>query len=306
MTHNNLKVVVTGGAGFIGSNIARGLVEGGFEVHIIDNLFLGKRENVPTSAVLHEADIRDLKNLKEIFSSIGDIHCLFHCAAIPMVQYSIDNPTETHDVNINGTMNLLLVARDAKVRRVVYSASCSAYGEQSTLPFTEDMLPQPQSPYALQKYFGELSCTMFTMAYGLPTVSLRYFNVYGPGQDPSSNYAMVIAKFIAENKKGNPLTITGDGSQTRDFIFINDVVRANILAMEKESLGNGEFINIGSGVDVSIRQIAEIIGGEIEYIPARLEPKNTRAEVSKAKRLLDWEPTISIEEGISIIKKSSK
>ncbi len=306
MNHNNLKVIVTGGAGFIGSNLARSLIESGFEVHIIDNLFLGKKENIPASAIFHEADIRNVEKIKEIFSAIGEIHCLFHCAAIPMVQYSIDNPMETHDVNVNGTMNVLLAARDAKVRRVVYSASCSAYGEQPTLPFTEDMLPQPQSPYALQKYFGELACSTLHMVYGLPTVSLRYFNVYGPGQDPNSTYAMVIAKFIEDSKKEKPMTITGDGSQTRDFVFINDVVRANMLAMEKEGLGIGEYINIGSGVGVSIKQIAEIIGGEIEYIPARLEPKNTRAHISKAKKLLDWEPTISIEEGIEMIKKSNR
>lgn len=306
MTDNNLKVVVTGGAGFIGSNLAKKLVESGYEVHVIDNLFLGKKENVPEGATFHEVDIRDTKKIREVFSVIGDIHCLFHCAAIPMVQYSIDNPTETHDVNVNGTMNLLLAARDAKVRRVVYSASCSAYGEQPTLPFTEDMLPAPQSPYALQKYFGELSCNMLTMVYGLPTVSLRYFNVYGPGQDPNSTYAMVIAKFITLSKSGQPMTITGDGSQTRDFVFIDDIVGANILAMEKEDLGNGEFMNVGSGVDVTIRQIAEIIGGEIDYIPARLEPKNTRADISKIKELLGWEPTVSIEEGINRIKKSGK
>ncbi len=303
---DNKKVIVTGGAGFIGSNIAKNLVKSGFEVHIIDNLFLGKKENIPENAIFHEVDIRDKQKIKEIFSEVGDIYCLFHCAAIPMVQYSIDNPAETHDVNINGTMNLLLAARDAKVRRVVYSASCSAYGDQDALPFVETMLPNPLSPYALQKYFGELSCVMMNVVYGLPTVSLRYFNVYGPGQDPNSTYAMVIAKFITLSQKGEAMTLTGDGSQTRDFIFIDDVVSANILAMEKENLGNGEYINIGSGVDVSIRQIAEIIGGEIEYIPARLEPKNTRADISKAKEILGFIPTVSIEEGIKIIKKSGK
>lgn len=292
------KVVVTGGAGFIGSNLAQKLVELNFEVHIIDNLAYGKKERVPTEAVFHQVDIRDGEKISEIFSSLGNIYCLFHCAAIPMVQLSIDDPKETHDVNVNGTHSVLLAAKDNTVRRVVYSASCSAYGDQDTLPFTEDMNAKPKSPYALHKYFGEHCCKVFMDVYGLSSVSLRYFNVYGPKQDPSSNYAMVIAKFLSQSQKGEAMTITGDGSQTRDFVYIDDVVRANILAMEKENFGNINVINIGSGVEASIKTIAEIVGGEIKYIPARLEPKNTKADIGRAKEVLGWEPRVFLEEGI--------
>jgi nucleoside-diphosphate-sugar epimerase len=292
MIKNVSKVIVTGGAGFIGSHIAAACVAQGFEVHIIDDLSLGKEKNIPSAAVFHKMDIRDKEKIEDLFSSLGEIHCVFHCAAIPMVQFSI-----------NGTVNILHTSQKNKIRRLVYSGSCSAYGDQEESLFTEDMGVSPKSPYALQKYFGEVACSTYYRVYGLPTVSFRYFNVYGPGQDSTNAYAMVISKFISQTKEHKPMTVTGDGKQTRDFVFIDDIVRANMRAMESERVGKGEVINLGSGKSVSVYQITQIIGGEVLYVPARIEPKNAQANISLAKQLLEWEPTISLEEGIEILKK---
>jgi len=289
------KVVVTGGAGFIGSHLVDALVERGFQVHVIDNLSGGKREHVNKNAILHELDIRKLETIKPV---INGAEYVFHLAALPRVQYSIENPEETHDVNVTGTLNVLIASNGGGVKRVIYSASSSAYGNQSVMPLTEDMVAEPLSPYGLQKYIGELNCRLWTKVYGLPTVSLRYFNVYGPRFNPEGAYALVIGKFIKQKKEGKKLTITGDGGQTRDFTHVSDVVNANILAAESEKVGQGEVINIGAGKNQSINRIAELVGGEVEYIPERLEPKDTLADNSKARILLGWEPKVSIEEGI--------
>src|SRR3989338_4109508 len=270
-----MKIVVTGGAGFIGSHLVDALVERGFKVHVIDNLSAGKKENVNKKAVLHIADIRNLKEIKPI---IRGADYVFHLAALPRVQYSIENPEETHDVNVSGTLNVLFAAKDGGVKRVIYSASSSAYGDQKRMPLLENMPAAPKSPYGLQKYIGELYCRLFSEVYGLPTVSLRYFNVYGPRFNPEGPYALVIGKFILQRKLGQPLTITGDGKQTRDFTHVSDVVRANLLAMESKKVGRGESINIGAGNNQSIHHIAELIGGPVELISARFEPRHTLAD----------------------------
>ncbi len=290
------KAVVTGGAGFIGSHIADALLKEGYAVHIIDNLSGGKRERVPVGATLHEVDIR---NLEAITPIIAGAEVLFHLAALPRVQYSIEHPVETHEVNVNGTLNVLLAARDGNVGRVVYSASSSAYGNQSILPLEETMLPNPLSPYGLQKYIGEQYVRVFAEVYGLPTVALRYFNVYGPRLDPDGAYALVIGKFLKQRAEGKSMTITGDGEQTRDFTHVRDVVRANLLAATSASVGRGEVMNIGAGKNASINRIAELIGGAVEHIPARLEPKDTLADHSLATRLIGWSPEVSLEKGIS-------
>lgn len=289
------KVIVTGGAGFIGGNLTKALIEKGFDVHVIDNLSAGKKENVPVGATLHEKDITDFDSIKDLFVGVDYV---FHLAALPRVQFSIEYPIESNDANVTGFVNVLTAAKDAKVKRVVYSASSSAYGDQDVLPLVETMEASPKSPYGLQKYIGELYCRLFSEVYGLPTVSLRYFNVYGPGQSSEGDYALVIAKFMKLKEEGKPLTITGDGKQTRDFTHVSDVVNANILAAESNNVGKGEVMNIGAGDNVTINKIAELIGGEIMYIPARLEPKDTRADFSLAKKLIGWEPTISIDKGI--------
>ena len=294
------KAVVVGGAGFIGSHLTDTLVSKGYEVHVIDNLSGGKKENVNTGATLHVVDIR---HYDEIAPIIAGADMLFHFAALPRVQYSIDNPVETHDVNVNGTLNVLLAAKEGKVGRVVYSASSSAYGDQKTLPLQEDMLPSPLSPYGLHKFIGEQYARVFFEVYGLPTVSLRYFNVYGPRLEPNGAYALVIGKFLKQRQDGVPMTITGDGLQTRDFTHVRDVVRANLLAAESPNVGHGEVMNIGAGRNVSISRIAELIGGPVEHIPARLEPKNTLADNFRAKELIGWVPEITIEDGIVELQK---
>jgi len=294
------KVVVTGGAGFIGSNLTDALIDEGYEVHVIDNLSGGSKKNVNKKAKLHTIDIRDLKKLKKIMQGARYV---FHLAALPRVQYSIENPLETNEVNVVGTWNVFVAAKEAGVKRVVYAASSSAYGDQDVLPLLETMEARPKSPYGVQKYIGELYAKLAYDVYGLETVSLRYFNVYGPRLDPHGAYALVIGKFLQQRKEGKPITITGDGTQTRDFTHVRDVVRANMLAVKSKKVGKAEVVNIGAGNNQSINKIAELIGGPTKYIPVRFEPRDTRADISKAKKLLEWKPGVSIEEGIAELKK---
>ncbi len=301
--HNMLqKVIVTGGAGFLGSHLVPALLHEGYEVHVIDSLVAGKKDNVPKGVTLHEFDIRDKAKLSELFRSLGEIAYLFHLAALPRVQFSIDSPEEAHDVNVNGTFAILLAANEAGVKKIVYSASSSAYGDQTIFPLHEDLKPMPMSPYALHKYMGEHYCRIFSLVYGLPTLSLRYFNLYGPNADPNGPYAQAIIKFIDQRRQGKPITITGDGEQTRDVVHVRDVVRANVLAATSR-VGNGEVINIGSGREYSVNHVAAMIGGEKVHIEPRIEPRRSLADITKAKELLNWEPTISIEEGIAELKQ---
>jgi UDP-glucose 4-epimerase len=290
------KMVVVGGAGFIGSNVTEALVARGDEVHVIDNLVGGKREHVDSGAVLHEVDICDFEDIKPILEGADTV---FHLAALPRVQFSIEHPLETNEVNVGGMLKVLTAAKDGGVRRVVYSASSSVYGDQEIMPLKETMPANPLSPYGLQKYIGEEYCALFSVVYGLETVSLRYFNVYGKNQDPDGAYALVIGKFLQQKSEGKPLTITGDGEQSRDFTAVRDVVRANILASESPHVGRGEAINIGAGRNCTINRLAEIIGGPVEFVEARLEPKHTRADIVKAKELLGWEPEVLLEDGIA-------
>jgi len=301
MIQNKKKAVVTGGAGFIGSHIVDELLKRGHDVHVIDNFAAGKSEDrINPNATYHEVDVRERAKIAPIMEGAAVV---FHLAALPRVQFSIDNPEESHDVNINGTLSVLLAARDGKVGKVVYSASSSAYGDQPVLPLSEEMLPQPKSPYALQKYVGEHYCRLFSDIFGLSTVSLRYFNAYGKRADPNGPYAQAIIKFLNFRKQGMPLTVTGDGEQTRDSVHVSDIVRANMLAYEKDTVGQGEVINIGSGTNVSVNEIARMIGGEVVHIAPRIEPHDTRADITRARQLLGWEPTVSLEEGIAELKK---
>jgi len=304
MKNKKIKVIVTGGAGFIGSNLTDALVERNFDVHVIDNLSGGKRENVNKKAKLHILDITDLNAIQPIFRGVSYV---FHLAALPRVVYSIEHPIETNNVNVTGTLNVLVASNIAKVKRVIYSASSSAYGDQKIMPFTEDLPPNPKSPYGLQKYIGELYCQVWSSVYGLPTVCLRYFNVYGRRQSHEGAYALVVAKLLREKSLGQPLTITGDGKQTRDFTNVKDVVKANLLAMESQKVGKGEVLNIGAGRNISINKIASLIGGRVKHIAPRFEPKNTLADNRKARRLIGWKPEVSIEEGIAefLVKERS-
>lgn len=294
------KVVVTGGAGFVGSNLVTALLDHGFGVHVIDNYAGGKRaDRIASKAVYHDLDIRDYDAIAPIIASARYV---FHQAALPRVQFSIENPQETFSVNVDGLISVLRAAHEHGVSRVIYAASSSAYGDQAILPLSEDLPAQPKSPYGLQKYIGELSCRLWSEVYGLPTVSLRYFNVYGPMFDPDGAYALVIGKFLKLKKEGKPLTITGNGTQTRDFTHVSDIVSANFLAAESSNVGRGEVINIGAGRNVSINDLAEMIGGPRINVEARLEPHDTLADNRRAKQLLGWEPKIKFEDGIAELK----
>lgn len=290
------KILVTGGAGFIGHSLVKELIDKeGCQVKIIDNLSTGKKENLHPEAEFILADITNLDEIKKHFEGIDGV---LHTAALPRVPLSIEKPQETNEANVDGTLNVLIAARDAGVKRFVYSASSSAYGEQEVMPLNEELPAQPMHPYGLQKYIGELYCKIFSSIYNLPTVSLRYFNVYGPGMADEGAYVTVISVFKQLNEAGKPLTIIGDGEQTRDFTHIRDVVRANIAALESDRVGKGEAINIGAGDNHSVNEIANMFGGEKIYLPPRIEAKHTRADISKAKELLSWEPQVKFEDGM--------
>ncbi len=294
------KCLVTGGAGFIGSNLVDKLVERGDEVIIIDNLSTGKKENINAKARFEQADIRELKTIQPLFAGVDYV---FHLAAFARVQPSIEDPVTANDINLNGTLNVLTAARDAKVKKLVYSASSSAYGDQREMPLREDMPAHPLSPYGLQKYVGELYCRLFSEIYGLPTVSLRYFNVYGSRQLLEGAYCLVMGIFVRQRLNNEAMTITNDGKQRRDFTSVVDAVRANIMAAESGSVGKGEVINIGRGKNYSVNELAEMIGGPTEFIGSRIEPFETLADNSLANELLGWEPTMDLPEWLEGYKK---
>ena len=298
-----MKYVVVGGAGFIGSNIVDKLVEQNHEVVIIDNLSTGKMENVNPKASVEYIDICNVNECSAMVEIMSGADALFLLAAKARVQPSIENPVEYETNNTIGTLNVLKCASDAGVRRVVYSASSSAYGNTEKLPSVESDPINPMSPYGAQKYYGEVMCKMFSEVYGLETVSLRYFNIYGERQNVGGAYAMVIGIFVDQLLNGKPMTIRGDGEQRRDFTYVGDVVNANILASQSENVGNGEVINIGNGDNRSINDIADMIGGERIHREPVIEPKETLADNSLAEKLLGWKPTQNIEDWVPGYKK---
>ena len=280
------KVIVTGGAGFIGSNLVDKLIERGIKVTIIDNLSTGKIENVNPKAKLHILDISRHKN--QIEKLMADVDVVFHTAAKARVQPSIKDPITYNEQNVTGTLNILFAAHNAGVKRVIYSASSSAYGNANILPTPENAPTNPLSPYGLQKYVGEQYCKMFSEVYGLDTVSLRYFNVYGNRMSFEGAYKLVLAVFTEQMLKNKPLTITNTGEQRRDFTWVEDVVEANILAAEHPNKLNGEVFNIGNGNNMSINEVADIFGGEKQYGKQVIEPFETLADNTKAKQVLGW------------------
>ncbi|HYE59940.1 MAG TPA: NAD-dependent epimerase/dehydratase family protein [Candidatus Kapabacteria bacterium] len=296
------RYLVTGGAGFIGTNIVKQLLAEGHDVVSFDNYTGGRHaDRVQYGATYVEGDIRNMDDLNKVMAGIDGV---FHTAAVPRMPYSIEHPQETNDHNVTGTLNVLVAARDAKVKRLVYSASSSAYGKQTIYPFVETMKPRPLSPYGLQKYIGEEYCRLFSELYSFETVSLRYFNVYGPYMDPNGAYALVIGKFLKQKMDKTPLTICGDGEYYRDYTHVQDIVRANILAMTKETVGKGEVINIGNRNPKSVNELAKLIGGETVFVPPRPgDPRKTEADITLAKELLGWEPTITLEDGVLELKK---
>lgn len=298
------KIIVTGGAGFIGSNIVDALVARGDEVHVIDNYAAGKRDDrFNNKATYHNVDICDYK---EVMPRVRDANCVFHEAALPRVQFSIDHPVQTFRVNVMGTVNLLTaLALNKGTARFVFASSGSVYGDQSIMPLVETMSPMPKSPYGLQKSMGEQLCRLWNQVYGLQTVVLRYFNVYGARMDPNGAYALAVAKFIKQRKEGKPITIWGDGTHTRDFTHIRDVVQANILAAESPNVGKGDVFNIGAGRNISVQTVADLIGGPIVHEEERLEPAHALADNKKAREVLGWEPKMKFEEGIAELKREA-
>ena len=300
-----MKVVVTGGCGFIGSNIAEELIKKHYVV-VIDDLSTGRIENIQSlqdkeNFEFVRGNITDLGLLKQIFE---DVDCIFHQAAIPSVQRSVENPLDTNEANIKGTLNVLIAARDCGVKKVVYASSSSVYGDTPELPKKENMKPNPQSPYAVSKLTGEYYCKVFSDIYGIKTICLRYFNVYGPKQNPASEYAAVIPRFINRVLNNKPPIIFGDGNQTRDFTFVKDVVKANILAMEKNVEG---VFNIAYGQQISINELAnkimEIVGVKLNPVYDKPRPgdiRNSLADISLAKQKLGYMPEYSLEKGLEV------
>jgi len=302
-----MPYLITGGAGFIGSNLADKLLDKNNKVIIIDDFSSGKEENLAQhknnpNLTVYKKNI--CKNLDEIFST-KDISAVFHLAAIPRVQFSIKYPIESHNANVNGTLNLLNTCKKFSVKRFIFSSSSSIYGDQEILPQTETMEPNPMSPYALHKLIGEQYGKLFNFLYGMETIFLRYFNVYGPRQNPEGDYACLIPRFINFINEGTPPTINGDGEQTRDFTFVDDVVNANILAANTDNKKCfGQTFNIGAGKNYSVNETTENIiklsGKNIAPIhgPAVIEPHDTLADISKSKKMIEWIPQTSFEEGI--------
>jgi nucleoside-diphosphate-sugar epimerase len=283
------RVVVTGGAGFIGSNLTDELINQGYKVTIIDNLSTGKQENINSKAIFEYSDI-NLVDYDKLVDLLKGVDTIFHCAAFPRVQPSILDPLTSNKANVDVTLKLLMAARDAKVRRVVYSASSSAYGDTDIIPTYEEVKTNPMSPYGLQKLIGEEYCRLFYMLYGLETVSLRYFNVYGERMATEGAYCTVMGIFANQLLNNQPVTITNDGEQRRDFTYVKDVVQANILAMISEQAGKGEVYNIGAGNNYSVNEVADMMEGEKVYGEKRIEPYLTLADNSKAKKILGWNP----------------
>jgi UDP-glucose 4-epimerase len=299
----NQRVQVTGGAGFIGSNLAEELAKEN-EVVILDDLSTGRMENIK--------ELVEMANVKFIRGSITDLHFLqknfsnidyvFHLAAMPGVPESIKDPISSNNVNINGTLNVLVAARDNQIKKVIYASSCAVYGDTTIVPTAETASFNPKSPYAVAKLAGEYYCSTFSEVYDLPTTSLRYFNVYGPRQNPDSEYAAVVPKFIRNVLDGRPPIIYGDGLQTRDFVFVKDVVRANLMAAESRETG---VFNIGYGASTTI---AELAGTIIESLDKNIEPlyeepregdiRHSFADISKARSAIGYEPSYSLEKGL--------
>jgi nucleoside-diphosphate-sugar epimerase len=296
--------VVTGGAGFIGSHIVEELLRRNQPVKVIDNFSTGKRENLDPFAKSVEVITIDLSQTQDLSKIFAGVDYVIHQAAIPSVPKSILDPLASHHANVNGTLNVLMAARDAGVKRVIYASSSSLYGDSPTLPKHEEMMPKPLSPYGAQKLFGEIYCQVFTRAFGLETASLRYFNVFGPRQDATSQYSGVLAKFIPAVLQDRQPVIYGDGLQSRDFTYVQNVVEANLLACTASGVA-GEAFNVACGdritVNDMLKQINQITGKNVAAVydaPRAGDIKHSQADVKKAEKLLRYKPNVSFTEGL--------
>ena len=299
-----MRYVVTGGAGFIGSNTVDELVRRGASVVVLDDLSAGKEENlgeVRNKISFIKGSITDLEAVRK---AMHEADYVIHLAARTSVPRSVKDPLDTNKINVEGTLNVLVAARDAKVKRVVYAASSSAYGETPTLPKIETMRPEPISPYGVAKYVGELYAQTFGRVYGLENVSLRYFNIFGPRQDPGSPYSGVLAKFCSGFLEGTPPVVFGDGKQSRDFTYVDNAVAANLLACEAPNV-SGKVFNIGTGGRVTLNETITLLNKlagtsfETKYEPPRDgDIRDSQADITQARELLKYEPSVSFEEGL--------
>lgn len=296
--------LVTGGAGFIGSHIVEALVRQGERVRVLDDFSTGKRENIAPfidRIDLVEGDLADLETVRKVMRGVKFV---LHQGALPSVPKSVQDPLATNRANVTGTLNVLVAARDEGVRRVVYAASSSAYGDSPSLPKEESMKPEPLSPYAVQKYTGELYCRNFFTLYGLETVAIRYFNVFGPRQDPNSQYAAVIPRFVTALRDGRPPVIYGDGEQSRDFTYVENVVRANLLALRAPEAA-GEMMNFACGTRYTLNELCRILQrifktsiAPIHEAPRPGDVRHSQADIRKSQRLLGYTAHVSFEEGL--------
>jgi UDP-glucose 4-epimerase len=299
-----VKTLVTGGGGFIGSNVVRALLARGDDVRVLDNFSTGSRANL--AGLEHDVQLveGDLRSYERVHAAVRGAEVVFHQGALPSVPRSVQDPLTTTAVNIEGTLNVLLAARDEGVRRIVNASSSSVYGNTGELPRVETQAPDPISPYAVAKLAAERFCTSFSRVYGMEIVSLRYFNVFGPRQDPTSQYAAVVPRFIRAVAGDEPVTIYGDGEQSRDFTFVDNVVGANLLAADAPGVG-GEILNIATGSSVTVNALADAIGALVgkpvtkAYESAReADVRASWADVAEAKRLLGFEPQVDFDQGL--------
>ena len=296
---NYKKVLVTGGAGFIGSHLVERLLKEGCRVTVIDDLSEGKWKNLPKDPKLTKHKVSILDNISKF---VRNQDVIFHLAALPRLRRSLDDPWQTHKVNVDGTLNMLLLAKKYKIKRFIFASSSSVYGDQDHLPLTEDMKPRPPVPYSLHKLIGEEYCKMFSDLWGLGTISLRYFNVYGPRMNPDSPYANLLPKFIKLFSEDKTPVINGDGTHSRDFTYISDVVEATLLAAGSSI--TGEVFNIGYGKSISVNNVVKILNQILhKHIKpthglAVVEPKITLASNVKARKMLGWKPKVSFKEGV--------
>ncbi len=304
INHKSERFLVTGGAGFIGSNICRRLVAEGCFVRVVDNLLTGKRANLAPIMDKIEFIEADMGVPEVARAVVQGIDVILHEGALPSVPRSVDDPAATHQHCVDATFTLLLAARDAHVKRFVYAASSSAYGDTPTLPKVETMAPNPLSPYAVGKLVGEYYCSVFAKVFGLETIALRYFNVFGPHQDPASQYAAAIPAFVTAILRDQPPTIYGDGEQSRDFTYVDNVVQANLLAARAKET-HGEVVNIACGEAVTVNAIVDrinqLLGKHVKpiYAPARAgDVKHSLADITAARKLIGFEPVVLFREGL--------
>jgi len=299
-----MRVLVTGGAGFIGSNLVRALLTRGDDVRVLDNFSTGNRANL--AGLEQDVDLveGDLRSYERVHAAVRGVEVVFHQGALAAVQRSVQDPLTTTAVNVEGTLNVLLAARDEAVRRIVNASSSSVYGNGGALPRVESQLPDPISPYAVAKLAAERFCTSFSRVYAMEIVSLRYFNVFGPRQDPTSQYAAVVPRFIRAVAAGEPVTVYGDGEQSRDFTYVDNVVVANLLAADAAAV-SGEIVNVATGESITVNELADTIGRLLSRSVEKLfEPEREAdvhaswADLGEAQRLLGYESQVALEEGL--------